>query len=83
MDASDIIKAAIPDADEKLCNFILWNRTPFPFALNPRQLYKSASGYFRAESNGRTLCDFCSNEAESGDYTCIACNNALKGNISR
>jgi hypothetical protein len=37
----DIIRGAIPDANEDVCEFVLFNRSPFPFAYDPCALYKS------------------------------------------
>jgi len=72
MDA--VIKAAIPAADQELCEHILWGRTPFPMGkITARSLYKTASGFSRAGKNGTPLCDHCDNRADHNDVTCIKC----------
>lgn len=76
MRTEQIIKAAIPDATPELCGYIVWNRTPFPFELDARMLYKAASTFRRASEKGRTLCDFCDNEANTG-YCCNSCRQRL------
>lgn len=77
MTPADCIRAAIPDADDALCDHIVWGRTPFPFTkLSARDFYKAASRFKRAEANGRRLCDWCDNLAVDG-WNCQACNDAL------
>jgi hypothetical protein len=49
---ADVIKAAIPDADQSLCEHILWGRTPYPMGrVSARSLYQAASGFRRACDN--------------------------------
>ena len=81
---SDIIKAAIPDASEETCDFILWSRTPFPVgAITARSLYKAASRVQRCSMKGLRLCEFCDNLVDKG-WTCAkrakALDNANKAN---
>jgi hypothetical protein len=77
MTPEDCIRAAIPDADEALCDHIIWGRTPFPFKkLSGRDFYRAASRFRRAEANGIRLCDFCDNIAIDG-WNCQSCINAL------
>lgn len=73
----DIIAKAIPGANEHDLDFVLWNRTPFPLAANPRMLFKRASGYRRACENGISLCEFCTRPARRKKWTCHKCEAAL------
>jgi hypothetical protein len=44
MTPAQIIRAAIPEADEVLCDHILWGRTPFPMgAITAQSLFKAAN----------------------------------------
>jgi len=73
----DCIRAAIPDADDVLCDHIAWGRTPFPVGMpTARDFYKAASRWKRAQEHGIQLCDFCDNIAVDGFY-CQACIDAL------
>lgn len=77
MNALTVIRAAIPNASEELCEHIVWGRTPFPFAKVPAQaLYKAASRYARAKQNNVSLCDWCDNKATIRDL-CANCAKAL------
>ena len=74
--ALDIVRAAIPNADEHLAAAILWERTAFPAgAVNAQELYRAASRYRRAHAQGVMLCDWCDNAVRSG--LCDRCKNAL------
>ena len=76
MTALDIVRAAIPNADECLASAILWERTAFPAGVvNAQQLYRAASRYRRANEHGVMLCDWCDNAVRSG--LCDRCKNAL------
>lgn len=69
-----VIQAAIPGADEELCDFILWERTPFPCGpVSAQSLFKTASGFHRAEKNNILLCDLCDNQATSDTDFCDKC----------
>lgn len=73
----DIIKAAIPDADESLCEYIAWGRTAFPFTpVSAKAFYKAASRFHRASHKGVRLCDFCDRVAEKNGL-CLDCKKAL------
>ena len=77
MNAEDIIRAAIPDATDGLCDHVLWGRTPFPFGrLSVRDIYKAASSYRRANEHGLVLCDFCHRVVDSGNV-CQTCREGL------
>jgi hypothetical protein len=77
MTAADCIRAAIPGADDALCEHIVWGRTPFPFTkLSVRDLYRAASRFKRAQDHGLRLCDWCDNIAADG-WNCQACIDAL------
>lgn len=76
---AEVIRAAKPDASTDECEFILWERTPYPMGkLTARSLYKAASGTFRAFNAGRTLCDFCDRVATPERYVCDRCGEALR-----
>ena len=79
MTALDIIRVAIPNADEALADYILWERTPYPCgAVSARGLYKAASAFRRACDHGIELCDLCHRKLEAGqEYTCGRCSLAL------
>lgn len=78
MQAIEIVRAAIPDADESLASHILWGRTPFPFTkVTAKDLYRAASSFARAGANGRRLCDWCHREAEKGEWVCASCRAGL------
>lgn len=77
-DCVDIVRAAIPDAPPSLCDFILWNRTPFPVgSVSVRGLYRAASQFRRANDNSIRLCDHCHNPAEPHKYECRRCRAVL------
>jgi hypothetical protein len=74
---TDCVRAAIPDASDELCHYIIWGRTPYPFIkLTARDFYKAASGWRRAFANKIQLCDFCDRPAVDG-WTCQPCREAL------
>lgn len=80
---AQIIKAAIPGADEHLINHILWGRTPFPCGrITAQSLYRAASAFRRAKEQGFQLCDHCHNPAEPHKYECRRCRAALSGRPS-
>ena len=69
-----VVQAAIPSADAELCDFILWERTPFPCGpVSARSLFKTASRFHRAEKNKIRLCDMCDNQANSDTDFCDKC----------
>ena len=77
MNAGQIIRAAIPNASDETCEYVLWERTGYPFKrLTARDLYKAASRMKRAEDNGIVLCDFCDNKANE-NYICDSCREVL------
>ena len=78
MTPADCIRAAFPDADDALCDHIVWDRTPFPFKrLSARDFYRAASRFKRCKAKGIRLCDLCDNIAVYG-WNCQACNDALR-----
>lgn len=77
--AADIIRAAIPDADDELCDFIVWARTPFPMTrTNAREFFRAASQWRRAQAKGNQLCDRCDRIAEPDHWQCAPCRDALQ-----
>lgn len=76
---NDIVRAAIPGADDGLCSHIAWGRTPYPFApLQAKDFYRAASAYRRAKEHGLTLCEHCHRIAEPGQWECKRCGDALR-----
>ncbi len=73
----DIIKAAIPDASDSICEHILWGRTCYPVGkVTAKDLYRAADRFKRATAHSIRLCDFCDNRAVQGSL-CGRCNEAL------
>lgn len=71
-DIRDIIRAAIPDADDALCEYIVWARTHYPMApVAAQMLYKAALQYRRATDKGLQLCEFCDRLAENQTEQCL------------
>lgn len=78
MNKSDVVRAAIPDADEDLVSHIVWGRTAFPFVkLTARSLYAAASRFRRANDSGKTLCDMCDRLAIDESFICADCSAAI------
>jgi len=78
MTPAEIIRKAIPDAPNEVCESILWGRTPFPLSpITPRLLYRAADRWRRAEAAGRQLCDHCDNIVIPGRYLCKRCARVL------
>ena len=76
---AEIVRAAIPDADDAIVERVLWGRTPFPIgAVTARGIYRAASGLRRAEQKSVRLCDCCHRIAQAGDWTCASCSEALR-----
>jgi len=60
MTINTAIKTGYPGATDEICEYILWSRTAFPFALmTAKILYKAANTFYRAKKSGVRLCDFC------------------------
>lgn len=80
IDAARIVKAAIPDADEDTIGHVLWARTAYPFSGPDdfaRKLYRAASRWARAATNGVRLCEMCDRIAEQNRWTCAVCREGL------
>ena len=74
----DVMTAAGISKSE--AEYVLWNRTPFPFDPRPRTLYKCASGFRRASANGIKLCNFCHRPATIEGWAvdiCKTCDDAM------
>lgn len=79
MHMQTIIQKAIPNATEEFCEWLIWERTAFPFKpLTARELYKTASRVKRAKESQIRLCDLCDRIAEPGEYLCCNCKEVLK-----
>lgn len=79
MTFTELVSKALPGADAEHVEYVLWNRTPFPFETSPRLIFKWASGYRRACANKIELCELCSRPSLPDKWTCQACDNALSG----
>jgi hypothetical protein len=79
----DIVRGAIPDADDETIEYVIWGRTPFPFRVDPREIYKAAAGYRRACKRGLTLCDFCSRPVDGEQWACERCEHAFASGNGR
>lgn len=80
MTPHDVVRKAIPDASDSLCEYIVWGRTPFPFIGPPeivKLIYRAARRYLRAEANNIVLCELCSNKAFDGEDLCFNCDQVL------
>lgn len=78
MDAAAIVRAAIPDADDDTVSYVLWERTPYPFAkVSPQALYQAASTVRRAGKRGLRLCEQCDSPALYPGWLCARCSGAL------
>ena len=79
MNALEVVRAAIPNADRGLAETILWGRTPFPMGqVTVRDLYLAASRFRRAQDHGVTLCEFCDRKAEGQMFTCRSCTKIFR-----
>lgn len=80
MTVQEIVRLAIPEADDSLCEYVLWDRTAFPFEkVTPLRIYRAAYRLRVAGENGIRLCELCDNEAKPGTWTCKECEDALNG----
>lgn len=78
MQIQQVIRAAIPDATTEDCEWILWERTPYPCGgITARSIYKAASQFIRAVRNHLQLCEHCHNKVPEGKFTCDKCQRAL------
>lgn len=77
MTFAELISKALPGASAATVDYVLWNRTPFPFDSSPRRLFKCADGYRRACANKIQLCECCDRPAVDG-WNCQPCNDALR-----
>ncbi len=78
MTTHDIIKAAFPNANDEICSFILWARTPYPFGvITAKSLFSAARRFKRASDNNIQLCDLCDRIAENNKTVCAKCHKAL------
>lgn len=77
MTSLEVVRAGWPEAKERIAEFILWCRTPFPVAhVSEKDLYKAANRNFRAMKKGRHICEFCDRIATKGEL-CEACDAVL------
>lgn len=78
MDIRTIIRAAIPDATDEACEWVLWERTPYPMgAITARSIYKAASRIQRAATGKKRLCELCDRLAEPEKFICQRCKDAI------
>lgn len=78
MNAEQIIRSAIPNADDAIIDYILWERTPFPCRTqSARELYLAAYRQNRAWANEIQLCDLCDNKVTNDGHVCDKCRSLL------
>jgi hypothetical protein len=78
MKITQVIQAAIPGATMEQCDYILWERTPFPAGdITARLLYRAASSFRRAIEHKIMLCSFCHNKVFGDESECFKCTEAL------
>jgi len=78
-DVLDIVRAAIPNADQTLAEAILWERTSYPCgSVTPRDLYRAAARFHRASAKGVELCALCDRVADQGMWECLRCARVMK-----
>lgn len=73
----DVIKTVFPDAHIDVCEYIIWNRTAYPFEIKAKTLYKAAARYKRCLKNDICLCDYCNNKIDKSKYVCDNCKRNL------
>ena len=79
MQIQQVIRAAIPDATTEDCEWILWERTPYPCGgITARSIYKAASQFIRAVRNHLQLCVECHNKVSEGRCLCDKCQKGLE-----
>jgi len=78
MTPRDIVRGAIPNADDATVEYVIWGRTPFPFRVDVREIYRAASGYRRASARGAALCDHCHRIVPPNVWACEKCESALR-----
>lgn len=79
MTAAEVIRKAIPDASTDMCEYILWERTPYPMGqVTARSLYKVASRAKRAWDHRLTLCQLCDRKVEGKRIVCRRCERILR-----
>lgn len=84
MTALDIVRAAIPGADERLAEAILWERTIFPCgSVTARDLYLAAARFRRAALKGVELCVWCDRVAADVHGVCLVCRKGFEKLASR
>lgn len=80
MTIDEIIKNAIPDATDELCERIILTRVPYPMgAMTAKSLWKAAYRHKRATEKGLRLCDLCDGIVAPGKSVCEKCDRALRG----
>lgn len=75
MNAYAVIRAAIPGADDELCDYVLWKRTRFPFDGSPRTIYECARRWQRSRV---PLCETCDRPALKDQWHCDRCSKILE-----
>ena len=83
MNILEIVRAVIPNANNEVVDFLMWNRTPFPIGPTPtKSIYRAASTWQRACKNKIALCDFCDNKVAT-KFLCVKCDSALKSALNK
>lgn len=74
-----IIRSAIPNATDEICEHILWGRTTYPMGvITARSLYGAAKRFDRANKKNIRLCDFCDRIVRENRTECDICAQCRK-----
>lgn len=73
------IRKVFPKATGDFCEYVLWERTAYPFA-NAAHIKRQIREFKFASDNlkkGQQLCDHCSRVAMRGKWMCRQCRDSL------
>ena len=84
MTSIELVKEYFPKATKDLADFILWEKTAFPFG-DETYLRKQLQTLAKAFKLGRTVCDCCGkikDKAGMKSYACKKCTKVVKQLVS-
>jgi hypothetical protein len=73
MNVMEVARAAAPDFDDDLLDYLLWERTPFPMRISFRDIYYGIRRAVRASKHHLILCEYCNRIAEPNRSLCSHC----------
>ena len=81
MNALELVRKYFPDASDEFTEHVLWNRTGFPCfypsgTTAEEHFGKQIAEFKKLYDEGKTPCEFCSNEATEG-ILCGECAEAM------